>query len=127
MAHRRELLQAAYRAVRLACRVGASLQPSIAAHAASSAIAKVDASPVTVADWSVQVVVTLTLEASAVVPSPLLLVGEESPEWLETAAAAPVLDNVRAACCCGDSTSVSACVRVCVRCMVLGACHCCVL
>jgi 3'(2'), 5'-bisphosphate nucleotidase/inositol polyphosphate 1-phosphatase len=91
----KEILQCAVRAVRLACTVGRALQPDIASHAGTAAIAKVDTSPVTVADFSVQTVVTMVLERD--LPSecpPFRLVAEEDADNLARPEMESVLDSV---------------------------------
>ena len=95
----RDLVQCAVKAVRLACRVGRSLQPDIVLHARSgAAIAKVDTSPVTVADFSVQTIVTLVLERELPRDSPpFRLVAEEDADNLSKPEMAAVLDSVVAA------------------------------
>jgi 3'-phosphoadenosine 5'-phosphosulfate (PAPS) 3'-phosphatase len=68
------LLAAAKAAVRAACRVTATVQSSSLSH-----IAKSDSSPVTVADFAAQAIVTIVLRHQLALPldSPFLMMGEE--------------------------------------------------
>ena len=70
----RRLMAAAKVAVRLACRVTTTLQAS-----AFSRIVKSDASPVTVADFAVQAIISIVLQHELALPSgtPFRMMGEE--------------------------------------------------